>query len=381
MKRVNNLFEKIISEDNIRQAINEVNKSHRWASVGKPNKKVLWVETTKEERIKELRQIILNGFIPKPTISKRRWDSNAKKWRDINEPSLYPDQYVHHALIQVLEPVMMRGMDKYCCGSIKGRGAIYGVNAIKKWMKYDNSGTRWCAELDIYHFYEQLTPEVVLNRFRKLVKDRKTLDLIERVLINDITIGAYFSQWFANTVLQELDHKLRESGIGIKHYLRYIDNITIFSNRKRSIIKAIQIINKWLASHGMRLNSKRQYFRTKKRLPSALGYRYGKGFTLIRKGVLLNIKRQIASYERKKRKGTLIPVKFAQSLLSRIGRLTHCNCYNIRNKYIRKGLIKELKNIVRNNARRNRLEWSTCLEIYRNMKLSEQNHDLMTVEI
>lgn len=381
MKRVNNLFQKIISEDNIKQAIDEVNKSHRWLSVGKPNKKVLWVETTKEERIKELRQIILNGFVPKPTIEKRRWDINAKKWRNINEPLLYPDQYVHHALIQVLEPIMMRGMDKYCCGSIKGRGAIYGVNAIKKWMKTDSSGTRWCAELDIYHFYEQLTPEVVLNRFKKLIKDRKTLDLIERVLINDITIGAYFSQWFANAVLQELDHKLRESGIGIKHYLRYIDNITIFSNRKRSIIKAIQIVNEWLNAHGLRLNSKKQYFRTSNRMPNALGYRYGKGFTLIRKSALLKIKRQIASYEKKKRKGRLIPVKFAQGLLSRIGRLTHCNCYNIKNKYIRKGLIKELKNIVRNNTRRNRIEWSMCLEIYKNMKPLKPNQNLLTIEI
>ena len=67
---------------------------------------------------------------------------------------------------------MMRGMDDFCCGSIRGRGTIYGVKAIKKWMKNDKSGTRWCAELDIYHFYEQLSAEVVMDRMRELIKDR-----------------------------------------------------------------------------------------------------------------------------------------------------------------------------------------------------------------
>ena len=34
-----------------------------------------------------------------------------------------------------------------------------------------------------------------------------------------ILIGAYFSQWFANTVLQPLDRLIRESGL-CDHYLR-----------------------------------------------------------------------------------------------------------------------------------------------------------------
>lgn len=125
MKRADNLFEDIISDENLSRATDEVNKSHRWNHYPtKPNKTVLWVTATKEERIKELRDIIVNGFEPAPCMIKKKYDNNAMKWRTICEPKLYPDQYVHHALIQVLEPIMMRNMYYWCCGSIKGRAHI-----------------------------------------------------------------------------------------------------------------------------------------------------------------------------------------------------------------------------------------------------------------
>lgn len=359
MKRVGNLYKKMISEENIRRAVEEVNKSHRWHGNHKPNETVLWIETTTEERIKELRQIIENGFEPTEPKVKRRYDMNAKKWRDIAEPKLWPDQYIHHILIQTLEPVMMRGMDPYCCGSIKGRGAHYGVKAIKRWMNSDTKGTRWCAELDIYHFYEQLRPEAVMNRMRDLIKDHRTLDLIERVLTYGVTIGGYFSQWFANTVLQPLDVLIRESAV--KHYARYMDNFTLFSNRKKDLHKVVAVISEWLAERGLRLKANWQIFRTRKRLPDALGYRYGHRYTLIRKTRLLNIKRQIRSYYRQ---GKRVSAKFAMALLSRLSGLIHCSNQSIRERFVPNGLQRNLKGIVREYQRKELTEWSTYLEQY-----------------
>ena len=359
MKRVGNLADKMLSDANIGLAIDEVCSSHRWVGHHKPNKTTLWVETTKPERIKELRQIIINGFeATQPTI-KRRYDRNARKWRDISEPRLYPDQFIHHILIQTIEPVMMRGMDRFCCGSIRGRGAHYGIKAIKKWMKNDRKGTKWCAELDIYHFYEQLSAEVVMSRMKQLIKDRLVLDLIERVLVYDVTIGAYFSQWFANTILQPLDVLVRESGVN--HYIRYMDNFTVFASSKKTLIHLISIMEEWLVKHKLRLKDNKQYFKTRKRLPNALGYRYGRSYTLIRKRRLLNIKRQVKSCYRQKCK---VSAKFAQSLLSRLGALRHCNSQGIYKKFIPNGLQRKLKNIVREYQRKEKLTWSMCLAQY-----------------
>ena len=371
MKRIGNLSGQMLSDDNIREAIVVVNKSHRWCGNHKPNKTVLWIETTINERIADLRQIINDGFEPVEPTVKRRYDRNAKKWRDIAEPRLWPDQYVHHILIQTLEPAMMRGMDHFCCGSIKGRGAHYGVKYIKKWMRNDRSGTRWCAELDIYHFYDQLKPSVVMDRMRHLIKDAKVLDLTERVMRYGVTIGAYFSQWFANTVLQPLDVKIRESGVS--HYLRYMDNFTIFSNRKRVLVKVIRIMKEWLSAHGLKLKANWQYYRTRRRYPNALGYRFGHTFVLIRKNRLLNIKRQIASYYRQKK----VTPKFAQALLSRIGGLRHCNATSIYKRFIPGGLQKKLKDIVREYQRKELTEWNTYLERMKEKKHLKQKEALI----
>lgn len=212
MKRANNLFPKLVSEENLRLAIFAVNVTHRFHPHHRPNRTVARVEADVDRYVKELREIITGGYEANEPRLARRWDKSAGKWRDISEPRLWPDQYVHHAVIQVLEPIMMRGMDNFCCGSIRNRGIHYGVRAIKKWMRTDPKGTKYAEELDIHHFYDSLTAETVMKRLRRLVKDRRMLEVCERLMKHGILIGAYFSQWFANTVLQPLDRLIRESG-------------------------------------------------------------------------------------------------------------------------------------------------------------------------
>ena len=362
MKRIGNLFNELISYNNLALAIDTVNRTHRWKSGHRPNKKVMYIEVTREERIKELRKIIVEGYVPKPTRALRRYDRNAGKWRDIHEPALWPDQYIHHALVQVLERIMMRGMDYWCCGSIKGRGTQHGMKAMKKWMKKGGSAVNYCAELDIRHFYDTLAPEVVMERLKRLIKDHRVLDLCERVLVEGVQIGAYTSQWFANTTLQPLDQMIREHKV---LYVRYMDNLTVFSNRKKTLKKVMKKIDKWLHFHGMELKGNWQIFPTKSRLPNAMGYKYGHGYTLIRKRALLTMRREIRKYlKRRKRKFPITP-GMAYGILSRVGRLRHCNSTKIYAMYVPSGMQKNLKNVIREYQKGELTEWNTLLEQYK----------------
>lgn len=58
MKRQNNLYEKLISDENLKQAIYEVNCTHRWCKHHKPNRTVQWVEKDIDARVRELRKMI-----------------------------------------------------------------------------------------------------------------------------------------------------------------------------------------------------------------------------------------------------------------------------------------------------------------------------------
>lgn len=348
MKRVKDLFPSLISDENIVKAIEEVNRTHR-SRKGRLNKTVIWVEATLPDRIKELRQIILDGYEQSPAIKRRRYDHSAGKWRVIAEPKLYPDQYIHHMVIQVLQPVMMRGMDFWCCGSIRGRGTSRGMRGIKNWMHKDTKYTKYAAELDIYHFYDSIQPEVVMDRMRELIKDEKMLDVIYSLVKDGIMIGAYFSQWFANTLLQPMDNMIRQQ-LHIKHYVRYMDNITIFSNNKKLLHKAVRAINAWLNGVHLRLKDNWQVYRTKSRMVTGLGYRYSKDKVLLRKKNLLKIKRSISNLRSRLSQNRSISFKQASGLISRIGMLNHCECRNIRRRLLQSNLIYSLKNIIKNSS-------------------------------
>lgn len=282
MKRAGKLFDTLISDDNLLRAIDEVNRTHHWNRGHKPNTCTAWVEETKPQRVEDLRRILVGGFEPKPPHVSQRWDTSARKWRTISEPAQWPDQYVHHALIQALQPKMMQGMDFYCCGSIRGRGTEREKKAIERWLKYDRKGTKYEFCGDIRHFYESLTPEVVMARMRQLYKDRRVLDLIERIIRNGIQLGTYTSQWLANAVLQPLDRLIRESGY-CRHYARYMDNMTAFGPNRRKLKKLRLLVEGWLDAHDLQLKGDWQVFpvakpqRKEPLLPPRQGFARAKG--------------------------------------------------------------------------------------------------------
>ena len=351
MKRVNNLFEQLINRDNILLAIEDVNRSHR-TNHGKKNKTVEYVESHLEETIEKLRKMILEGFVPSPMKKKRRWDKSARKWRDICEPKLFPDQYIHHMIVQVLKPVMMRGMDYWCCGSIPKRGTSHGIKGIKKWIKHDKKYTKYAAELDIHHFYDSIEPKFVLERMKELVKDNKMLEVIWSIIKDGIPIGAYCSQWFANTLLQPLDHYIREE-LKVKHYIRYMDNMTLFGNNKKKIQQTIVRIRWWLKAHNLKLKSNYQVFPIASRPVNALGFRFLKnGKVIIRKYTLLRIKRAIRHFNKISPKRDKQYARKAAGLLSMLSPLYECNSCNIRKRYLVKGFRRTLRIIVSSNARR-----------------------------
>lgn len=357
LKRKGNIWPDLVSDENIRTAIAEVNLTHRWYPRHRANKTVRWVEATLDDRVEDLRMIAEEGYIPSPVKRTTRWDPCAGKDREICEPCLWPDQYIHHMLIQATRPQLMRGMDPFCCGSIRGRGIRLGKESIERWMKKDYKGTRYCMELDIHHFYDSIRPEHVIVRLRHLIKDRRVLELCESVMEEGVLIGLYPSQWFANVLLQPLDRMIRESGYA-SHYMRYMDNLVIFGPNKRKLRKLKVMIDEWLDGVDLYLNDNHQIYPTRSRRPQALGYRYGHGYTLLRKRNRLRITRQISKYKRKIRRGQKISLKLACSLLSRLGQLKHSCSFYFYQKYYPAGLQKKCKNVVRAYMRRERTIWN-----------------------
>ena len=270
-------------------------------------------------------------------------------------------------------PHIMRSMDKYCIASVPGRGNSYGVKAIKKWMNGDSAGTRYGAECDIYHCFEELDPPYVIQALKRLFKDRETLWLCDALMEYGVLIGAFFSAWFLHLVLQPLDLMIHQREYGVSHYLRQMDNFTIFASSKRKLRKLIRDIQAWLADVGLKLKDNWQVFRIgftprvekareqlpeakqrrrRPRIPSALGYRFGHGYTILRKHNLFRLKQSLHLYYYRRDRNRVISFKRASGLISRLGQLRKCDCQRILERYYQPKTMFDLKKVVRKECRR-----------------------------
>ena len=351
------MYEQLISEENLRKAIAETSKGHRWRPGHKPNKTTIAVENHASEAVAELRQLIESGFVPSPLRTRERWDKNAGKFRLIAEPKLWPDQYIHHALVQILQPIFLRGMDYWCCGSVKGRGIKRGKAGIERWMREDLKGTRYCAEGDVRKFYDSLRPEVAFSLLKQKVKDRRFLDFTWRVIRNGFVAGTYFAQWFANFTLAGLDRLIRCSK-GVTHYVRYMDNLTIFGKSKRDLHNVRKAVGKWLSGHMLQLKKDWQVYKVKDRQPRAMGYRYSRTGTRLRQKNKLQIRRAITAVRYLRDHHKKVTANRAAGLISRLGQLNHCKAVRFRKMYVPRKLQRWLKRIVRKEERK----WTTYSE-------------------
>ena len=108
MKRVGNIYEKIIQLGNIEKAIMK-------ASKGKSGrKKVQEILDSPTFYAMQIRKLLRNKkYIPSPYIEMKIHDGNSKKERTIYKPRFYPDQCIHWSLMLQLQPLLSKGMYEY----------------------------------------------------------------------------------------------------------------------------------------------------------------------------------------------------------------------------------------------------------------------------
>lgn len=73
-------------------------------------------------------------------------------------------------------------MYDYTCASIPNRGIHYGAKHIKKILVNDKKNTKYALKLDVKKFYPSTDKEIMKRKFRKIIKDRDTLDLIDIIV-------------------------------------------------------------------------------------------------------------------------------------------------------------------------------------------------------
>lgn len=301
MRRVGYLFEGICDLDNLKRAA-------QLACRGKRKRKdVRRFLRDEEQKLLMLREHLLDGsYRCMPYSKKVIRDKGSGKEREIFVPKFYPDQIVQWAVTLKLVPIIMRGMYDYSCASIPNRGVDFGYKKIRKILKNDVKNSKYCLVCDVKKFYPSIDQNILMDKFRRKIKDERALKLVEtivRSVPSGVPIGNYTSQWFANFFLQDFDHFIKEQ-LHIKYYIRYMDDIVLIGANKRKLHSARVRIGEFLARERLLLKSNWQVFRVAEdkrtgRPIDFLGYNFYRTFVTVRGRTFLRATRRIRKIAKK----------------------------------------------------------------------------------
>lgn len=330
MKRINNLFDRICSLENISIA-DECARRNKSTTYG-----VRLHDKHREEHLLQLQQWFFTGTYKTSQYS--IYTIKQPKERIIYRLPYFPDRIAHHAIMNVLEEVWEKIFisNSYSCR--KRKGIHKAVNDIKKDIKQDPAGVKYCLKLDIVKFYPSINHDILKQVVRRKIKDYKLLDLLDSIIDSapGVPIGNYLSQYFANLYLTYFDHWLKEVK-GIKYYYRYADDIVILHESKEDLHNLLKEIEEYLDTN-LKLKVKRNYqvFPIEIRGIDFLGYRIYPDHILLRKRIKKNICKLISKVNK-----INVGKKYVQrKLCSYYGWMKYCNSSNFYNKVMEPAIRK-----------------------------------------
>lgn len=287
MKRINNLYEKICSLDNLRLA-DEIARKGKAKQYG----------VRMHDKNREANLVALHGMLVNKTYHTSPYTVftiHEPKERLIHRLPYFPDRIVHHAVMNLLEPVFVSTFtaDTYSC--IKGRGIHAAKDAVAAALR-DVAGTTYCLKLDIRKFYPSVDHDVLKGLLRRKLKDRDLLWLLGEIIDSapGLPIGNYLSQYLANFYLTYFDHWLKETK-RVRYYFRYADDLVILSPSKAELHGLLADIRSYLGER-LKLEVKGNYqvFPVKDRGIDFVGYRLFHTHTLLRKSIKKSFARAVA---------------------------------------------------------------------------------------
>ncbi|MCK9557185.1 MAG: reverse transcriptase/maturase family protein [Candidatus Cloacimonetes bacterium] len=163
----------------------------------------------------------------------------------------FRDRVVHHALIATIEPVFEKSFIHHSYATRKNKGSLAAVKQAQRFLRRFD----WYLKLDIRKYFDSIDHQVLMKLIERKIKDPYILALIGKVLDTSnlnganpkgvgLPIGNLTSQFFANVYLDGFDHFVSEK----LHlpYIRYMDDMILFSNSKSDLKVAFWMCEKYL---------------------------------------------------------------------------------------------------------------------------------------
>lgn len=335
MKRISNLYDKIISLDNLRLA-DEKARRGKTKSYG-----VKVHDKNREQNLLALHEALLTK-----TFRTSEYDVFTvfePKERIIYRLPYYPDRIVHHAIMNILEPIWVRTFTHNTYSCVKGRGIEGCARRVDKIIKAFEGKPFFCLKIDIKKFYPSIRHRVLKRLIRRKIKDKDLLWLLDEIIgsvcmddmgkplseadkarqdpddAHGLPIGNYLSQYLANICMCYFMHWVNERmAVEVKEALNltekpriecteYADDIVFYAESKAVLREVLRLIRGKIED-GLTLNIKgnhqifpiavNRYDRHGRAL-DYVGYKFFREQKLMRKSIKQNFCREVSRLSRR----------------------------------------------------------------------------------
>lgn len=355
MKFYKNIFEKIISLENLFTAFDEFKADK------KNRKDVLVFEWELEKNIVELNRTLIYHKYKHGAYSKFRiCDSKPR----VIHKATVRDRVLHHAAFRILNPLFEPSFISHSFSCRVNKGTHRGI-VSSSWMirRVSQNGTRPCfvQKCDIMKFFNSIDHQILLKIIMRKVKDKNFNWLIEEIVGSfvfktetqsqlqlfdfrgenrerevaafgcygiGIPIGNLTSQLFANVYMNEFDqfvkHKLK-----VKNYCRYTDDFVIVADNHNCLHNLLPKIESFLSEKlKLKLHPEKVSIRKYQQGVDFLGYVILPHHRVLRAKTRKRIINKLESRVKEFKAGRITEKSLFQSLNSYLGVLSHANSHD-----------------------------------------------------
>lgn len=221
-QKFRNLYQQIYDWDNLLLAYKEARRGKTYSS------SFLRFKEYYLSNLRHLQRRLIEGS----------WRPDAQLEFDIIDPKKrtiacqsFRDRVLHHALIQVVGPILDAAMMPQVFACRVGLGTHRCVNRMQQLMRQNPDA--WILHVDFSKFFPTIPQGLLLACLGKKITCRRTLQLIEQVLsvqTSGVPIGALTSQTFANYWGSKLDRFIAARAGG--GFVRYMDDAVVIVDSK-----------------------------------------------------------------------------------------------------------------------------------------------------
>ena len=299
MKHYKNLFEKIVTTENLILAYQKASKGKQhYTAVKKVNENLPY-------HIKLLQDMLKNKtYTIQPEDYKYEVINDKGKERDLYKLNFFPHRIIQWATINILQDKIIKSLTKNTYASLPNRGIHKLKKNLERTLK-DEENTKYCLKIDIKKFYPNIDNDILFSMLdKKFHRDKDLMWLLKTIIFSrghkGQPIGSLASQYFANFYLSEMTHYMKEHH-HMKYMFLYMDDIVFLHKDKKYLHKLKLFLDNYFEKNlKLKIKENWQVFPVDDRGVDYVGYRFFRKYTILRKSIYKNARKSFENNSKNK---------------------------------------------------------------------------------